>query len=210
MRLGGSILTNFGWRKTTVTAVNHVVHKTVTVRLNLYTRGFTISIGHRRVGWFTFRRRGIRSTLDTGLPGLCLFESQRWEEIGPRTRRRRTNSDALAKLGAPLGVALPRPGRVDQDKMECVNFPKGCHRHSASARTVPCPRPTQRLTTCAAARHNFRSISRGIHLLTASLLRVAGGSVFGTSCDTGISRIPSSWPLASARLNARHACQKQR
>jgi hypothetical protein len=123
---------------------------------------------------------------------------------------RRTNSDSLAKVGAPLGVALPKPGRVDQDKMECVKFPKGCHRHSASARTVHCTGPKQRLATCAAARHNFRSIPRGIHLLTPSLLRVAGASVFSTSCDTGISRIPSSWPLASARLNARQACQKQR
>jgi len=105
----------------------------------------------------------------------------------------------LWQLGAPLSFALPKPGRVDQDIMEHVKLPKGCHHHVVSARTVSCPRFKQRLVTCTAARHNFRSISRGYSSPYSCLLRVAGASAFSTSCDTGISRMSSSWPLASAR-----------
>jgi hypothetical protein len=42
------------------------------------------------------------------------------------------------------------------------------------------------------------------------LRRVADASLSKTSWQTGISRMSSSWPKASARLNARHACQKHR
>ena len=55
---------------------------------------------------------------------------------------RRTNSDSLAKVGAPLGVALPKPGRVDQDKMECVKFPKGCHVILHLCEQYPVPGPS--------------------------------------------------------------------
>jgi hypothetical protein len=58
------------------------------VRVNLYTRGFTISFGHRGIGWITFGRRGIRETLDAPVPGVYLSEGQRWREIAATTRRR--------------------------------------------------------------------------------------------------------------------------
>jgi hypothetical protein len=34
------------------------------VRLKLYTQGFSISVGHSRIGWITIGRRGIRGTGD--------------------------------------------------------------------------------------------------------------------------------------------------
>jgi hypothetical protein len=46
------------------------------IRLNLYTRGFSISLGHRSIGWLTFGRRGVTGTLSTGIPGVYL--SERW------------------------------------------------------------------------------------------------------------------------------------
>jgi hypothetical protein len=58
------------------------------VRLNLYTRGFTISFGHRRIGWIAFGRRGIRETLDTPLSGIYLSEGQQWRDIAATARRR--------------------------------------------------------------------------------------------------------------------------
>jgi hypothetical protein len=50
------------------------IYLTPLVRLNLYTRGFTISFGHRRIGWITFSKRGIRVTLHTPVPGVYLSE----------------------------------------------------------------------------------------------------------------------------------------
>jgi hypothetical protein len=58
------------------------------VRLNLYTRGFTISFGRHRIGWVTFGRRGIRVTLDTGMPGTYLTERRTWDELSNRNCRR--------------------------------------------------------------------------------------------------------------------------
>jgi hypothetical protein len=58
------------------------------VRLTLYAEGFTISFGHRGIGWITFGRRGIRETLDTGIPGVYLSEGQRWRDIAATARRR--------------------------------------------------------------------------------------------------------------------------
>jgi hypothetical protein len=63
------------------------------VRLNLDTKGFTISFGYRGIGWITFERRGIRETLDTGIPDVYLSEGQRWHQIAAKvTARRRTGS----------------------------------------------------------------------------------------------------------------------
>jgi hypothetical protein len=36
---------------------------------------------HRRIGWITFSKRGIREILDTPVPGVYLSEGQRWGEI---------------------------------------------------------------------------------------------------------------------------------
>jgi hypothetical protein len=52
------------------------------VRLNLYTRGCTVSFGHRSIGWITLGRRGIRETIPTGIPGAYLTESQSWSWFG--------------------------------------------------------------------------------------------------------------------------------
>jgi hypothetical protein len=65
------------------------------LRLNLYTKGFTISVGHRGLGWITFGRRGIRATVPTVVPGAYFTESQQlWNQIGPRIPRRRTNNSS--------------------------------------------------------------------------------------------------------------------
>jgi hypothetical protein len=57
------------------------IYLTPFVRMNLYTAGFSISFGHRRIGWLTFGRRGIRATLDTGVPGTYLTEGRTWKEL---------------------------------------------------------------------------------------------------------------------------------
>ena len=64
------------------------VYLTPFIRLNLYTRGFSVSFGHRRCGWITFSKRGIRETLDTPIPGVYLSEGQQWEDIAAASTRR--------------------------------------------------------------------------------------------------------------------------
>lgn len=51
------------------------------VRLNIYTKGFTVSIGHRRIGWVTFGQRDIRGTLDTPIQGAFLTDRISWSQI---------------------------------------------------------------------------------------------------------------------------------
>jgi hypothetical protein len=58
------------------------------VHLNLYTRGFSISFGRRRIGWITFSKRTIRETLHTPVPGVCLSEGQLWQEIAAGSPKR--------------------------------------------------------------------------------------------------------------------------
>jgi hypothetical protein len=89
-------------------------------------RDYTISIGHRRAGWLTFGgaapealsiqacRACICPKAHGGRRPLQEFER---DELT-------TNSDALRNLEAPFGGALPKPGRVDQDKKERIKFPK--------------------------------------------------------------------------------------
>jgi hypothetical protein len=69
------------------------IYLTPFVRLNIYTKGFTISFGHFRIGWLTFGRRELRATVPTGVPGVYLSERQRWHRIAV-TGRRRTGSEA--------------------------------------------------------------------------------------------------------------------
>ena len=57
------------------------------IRLNLYTRGLTISFGHNRLSWITFGRRGIREILDTPIPGVYLSQGQRWNQLARVPRR---------------------------------------------------------------------------------------------------------------------------
>jgi hypothetical protein len=55
------------------------IYLTPFVRLNLYTRGFSISFGKRGLGWISFGQRGVRETLSTPIPGVYLTESQPWK-----------------------------------------------------------------------------------------------------------------------------------
>jgi hypothetical protein len=41
------------------------------IRLKLYTKGFSISLGHRGIGWVTIGNRGIRETLDAPIPSAA-------------------------------------------------------------------------------------------------------------------------------------------
>jgi hypothetical protein len=51
------------------------------VRLNIFNSGFSLSLGHRSLGWLTLGRRGITETIDTGVSGVYLTDSQRWDEL---------------------------------------------------------------------------------------------------------------------------------
>jgi hypothetical protein len=55
------------------------------IRLNLYTRGWSLSFGHRRLGWLTLGPRGVRGTLDTAAPGVYITESRSWKDLRPRS-----------------------------------------------------------------------------------------------------------------------------
>ena len=54
------------------------------VRLNLCTRGFSISFGHHWIGWMTFSKRGIRETLRTPVSCVYLSEGKRWQKSSQR------------------------------------------------------------------------------------------------------------------------------
>jgi hypothetical protein len=49
------------------------------VLVNFYAKGFTVSFGHRSLGWLILGRRGIRATLPTGVSGVYLSETQTWK-----------------------------------------------------------------------------------------------------------------------------------
>ena len=49
------------------------IYLTPLVRLNLHTRRLSISFGHRRIGWITFSKRGIRETLHMPVPGSMIL-----------------------------------------------------------------------------------------------------------------------------------------
>jgi hypothetical protein len=51
------------------------------VRLNIFNSGFSLGLGHRSLGWLTLGRRGITETIDTGVSGVYLTDSQRWDEL---------------------------------------------------------------------------------------------------------------------------------
>jgi hypothetical protein len=51
------------------------------VRLNIFNSGFSVSVRHRSLGWITLGRRGITETIDTGVSGVYLKDSQRWNEL---------------------------------------------------------------------------------------------------------------------------------
>jgi hypothetical protein len=43
------------------------------IGLPTVTGGFSISLGHRRIGWITIGQKGIRETDDIPIPGLLLY-----------------------------------------------------------------------------------------------------------------------------------------
>jgi hypothetical protein len=49
------------------------------IRLNFYTRGFSLSVGHNGIGWITFGKSGVRGTIPTGIPGVYLSQKVRWK-----------------------------------------------------------------------------------------------------------------------------------
>ena len=77
------------------------------VRLNLYTKGFTISFGHRGIGWITFGQRGIRETLDTPLPGVYFSEGQ-------QARGDRSGQHQKRPTAAPINEEV-RKSRLEAD-----------------------------------------------------------------------------------------------
>jgi hypothetical protein len=64
------------------------------VRLILYTRGFSISFGHRRISWITFSKHGIRETLHTPCPAFTPLKDnsgKRSQGAAPKEIDRRTH-----------------------------------------------------------------------------------------------------------------------
>ena len=55
------------------------------IRLNIYNSGFSLSVGHRSIGWITLGRRGITESVPIA-SGVYLQESQRWDELRPQKR----------------------------------------------------------------------------------------------------------------------------
>ena len=52
------------------------------VRLTISNGGLSISFGHRSIGWATFGRRGLRTTLDVpDAPGVYLVDSWQWGKL---------------------------------------------------------------------------------------------------------------------------------
>jgi hypothetical protein len=50
------------------------------VRLNIFNSGFSVSLGHRGIGWITLGRRGIRESVPIA-SGVYLQDSQRWPDL---------------------------------------------------------------------------------------------------------------------------------
>ena len=70
------------------------------IRVNLYTRGFTLSFGHRRLGWITIGRRGIRAPLDTRVSVLTSLKAERG-----KSSQAKGNDLSLFQLPGPAGSA---------------------------------------------------------------------------------------------------------
>ena len=51
------------------------------IRLNLFTKGFSISFGEARLGWITVGKSGLTETIDTGVSGVYVKDSQRWDKV---------------------------------------------------------------------------------------------------------------------------------
>jgi len=69
------------------------IYITPFVRLNLYGRGFSISFGHRGIGWLPFGRRGIRGTVPRPVPGVYLSQGETWTRLpngGPTAKRQKS------------------------------------------------------------------------------------------------------------------------
>jgi hypothetical protein len=51
------------------------------VRVAITNAGVSLSVGHRSVGWLTFGKKGLSETLDTGVSGVYLRDSQPWSQL---------------------------------------------------------------------------------------------------------------------------------
>ena len=51
------------------------------IRLNIFNSGFSVSVGHARLGWLTLGKRGIRESFDTPIPGIYVVDSQPWDKL---------------------------------------------------------------------------------------------------------------------------------
>ena len=53
------------------------------IRLNIFNSGFSVSVGHRSLGWLTLGPKGLTETIDTGVSGVFLTDKQRWRDLAP-------------------------------------------------------------------------------------------------------------------------------
>jgi hypothetical protein len=56
-------------------------------RLNIFNSGFSVSLGHRSLGWITLGKRSVTESIDTGVSGVYLQDSQRWSDLRPSKRK---------------------------------------------------------------------------------------------------------------------------
>jgi hypothetical protein len=59
------------------------IYLTPWIRLNLYTKGWSLSFGHNGIGWLTIGKSGLRGTISTEIPGVYLSEKERWKDLKP-------------------------------------------------------------------------------------------------------------------------------
>jgi hypothetical protein len=55
------------------------------IRLNIFNSGFSVSVGHRNLGWVTFDRKGITESVPIA-SGVYVTDSQRWADLRPPKR----------------------------------------------------------------------------------------------------------------------------
>jgi hypothetical protein len=58
------------------------------VRLNIFNSGFSVSLGHRSLGWITLGRRGIRESVSVA-SGIYATEGQTWDKVLKALRLRK-------------------------------------------------------------------------------------------------------------------------
>jgi hypothetical protein len=59
------------------------------VKLTFTNSGVSIGFGHRNIGWINFGPKGVSETLDTGVSGVYLRDSQSWDRVLKALRLRK-------------------------------------------------------------------------------------------------------------------------